>query len=598
MIFVCGIIGYTGYRKASEVILEGLRKLEYRGYDSAGIATLEDGKIASIKDIGRIDDIHRQKNFLQLEGGIGIGHTRWATHGGVTQKNAHPHTDCSGKIFVIHNGVIENFDELRREMQKKGHALTSETDTELVAHLIEEEVRKREGAGKSGKGNGADFGAAFEAAVARLQGSWSLVVLHHSEEAIYLSRNGPPLVLGIGKGEMFCASDVPALLSYTKSVVYVEDGDLVRITKDSFEVRSHGKKVARKAHAITWTAQMAEKEGYPHFCLKEIFEQQGKIREALAADVSAAVEMLQGKDSVAVLACGSSYYAGLVFKLLMQRKLGVHCDVIIGSEFAYARTGKEKVVLAISQSGETADTLSAVRLAKKSGAEIIAVTNVVGSSLYREADANVAIGAGPELAVVATKSFTCQIAALAKIALTLSGDRKALAELKAASEQIESILNRAGEIERLAAKLAERRDFFYIGRSLSFPSALEGALKLKEITYLHAEAYSAGELKHGPLSLLEKGVVVVALAPSDETFAKTMSNIEECKARSADLLVLSDSKEALAKASLHFAMPKVDPAAVPIVYSVPLQLLAYYMAVKLGRDPDKPRNLAKSVTVE
>jgi len=584
---VCGIIGYIGYRKASEVILEGLCKLEYRGYDSAGIATLDGGAIRVIKDIGRIDDIHKQKDFLQLGGNTGIGHTRWATHGGVTQKNAHPHSDCSGKIFVIHNGVIENFDGLRAEMEKKGHRLTSETDTELVAHLIEEEHRKEK-----------EFGTAFAAAVSRLSGSWSLVVLHEGAQEIHLSRNGPPLVLGIGKGEMFCASDVPALLPYTKQVVFVEDGDRARITKDGFEVFASGKRAQRKEHTITWTAQMAEKGGYAHFCLKEIFEQPSKIREALAADVGAAVEMLREKGSIAVVACGTSYYAGLVFKSLLQKKTGISCDVIIGSEFAYASAGREKIVVAISQSGETADTLSAVKLAKKNGAKIIAVTNVVGSSLYRQADANVVIGAGPELAVVATKSFTCQIAALSKIALSLSGDRKTLEELKMASEQIESVLDRAPEIEKLADRLVKRRDFFFIGRSLSFPSALEGALKLKEITYLHAEAYAAGELKHGPLSLLEKDVVVVALAPADETFAKMMSNIQECKARNAELFVLSDSKEALAKAALHFQMPKATPEAIPIVYAVPLQLLAYYMAVKLKRDPDKPRNLAKSVTVE
>jgi glucosamine--fructose-6-phosphate aminotransferase (isomerizing) len=599
---MCGIIGYIGFRKASEVILSGLRKLEYRGYDSAGIATLDSGRISSIKDAGRIDDIHKQKDFLQLSGSIGIGHTRWATHGGVTQKNAHPHADCSGKIFVIHNGVIENFDALRAEMEKKGHKLTSETDTELVAHLIEEECRKAKaaGGGKAGEGEGAeiDFGKAFAAAVSRLSGSWSLVVLHEGAQEIHLSRNGPPLVLGIGKGEMFCASDVPALLPYTKQVVFVEDGDRVRMTKDGFEVFAAGKKVQRKEHTITWSAEMAEKGGYANFMLKEIFEQPSKVQEALAADVGTAVEMLRGKEGIAVVACGTSYYAGLVFKSLLQKKLGTSCDVIIGSEFAYASTGKEKVIVAISQSGETADTLSAVKLAKKNGAKITAVTNVVGSSLYRLADANVVIGAGPELAVVATKSFICQIAVLSKIALTLCGDKKTLEELKGASEQIEGVLDRASEIEKLADRLAKHRDFFFIGRSLSFPSALEGALKLKEITYLHAEAYAAGELKHGPLSLLEKDVVVVALAPTDETYTKTMSNIQECKARNAVLFALSDGKEALAKAAMHFQMPKVVPEATPIVYAVPLQLLAYYMAVKLKRDPDKPRNLAKSVTVE
>ncbi len=584
---MCGIIGYIGYRKASEVILGGLRKLEYRGYDSAGIATL-DSRIRMIKDIGRIDDIHAKKNFLSLEGKMGIGHTRWATHGGVTRENAHPHTDCSQKIYVIHNGVIENFDALKAELAKKGHKFSSETDTEMVAHLIEEEAKKEK-----------DFGKAFASAVARLSGSWSLVVMREGEERIHLSRNGPPLVLGAGKNEMFCASDVPALLPYTKQVVFLEDSDRAEITQEGFAVfDKRGKKIERKPHTIAWTAQMAEKDGYPHFMLKEINEQQGKIREALSSDVGAAVEMLRGQEGIAVVACGTSYYAGLVFKSHLQRMLGVPCDVIIGSEFAYSRTGKEKVVVAISQSGETADTLSAVRLAKKSGARIIGVTNVVGSSLYREADANVTIGAGPELAVVATKSFTCQIAVLTKIVFLLANDRKSIEKLYALSEDIEKVLSRSSEVEKIASELVKHRDFFFIGRSLSFPSSLEGALKLKEITYLHAEAYAAGELKHGPLSLLEKDVVVIALAPSGEALIKTISNIQECRARNALLVVFSDSESAISKSAMHFAMPKVDDATIPIIYAIPLQLLAYHMAVKLSRDPDKPRNLAKSVTVE
>ena len=584
---MCGIIGYIGYRQAAQVILSGLRKLEYRGYDSAGIATL-DGKIRAIKDIGRIDDIHKQKNFLQLRGTAGIGHTRWATHGGVSRENAHPHTDCAGKIFVIHNGVLENFAELRKELSAKGHCLKSETDTELVAHLIEEEAGRQK-----------DFGKAFAAAVKRLRGSWSLVVIREGEEAIHVSRNGPPLVLGRGKGESFVASDVPALLEYTRKAVYLEDGDRARLTREGFEIFGKGgKKVQRKEHLIAWTPEMAEKEGYPHFMLKEIFEQGGKIREALAADVSGAAGLLKGRKDVAVVACGTSYYAGLVFKSIVQSRLGMACDVILGSEFAYSRTGKEKVVVAISQSGETADTLSAVKLAKKSGARIIAVTNVVGSSLYRMADERVVIAAGPEIAVVATKSFTCQIAALSKIALSLAGERKELEGLASSSGQIDAILDRAEEIEKIADSLVSGRDFFFIGRSLSFPSALEGALKLKEITYLHAEAYAAGELKHGPLSLLEQDVAVIALAPSGESLPKMVSNMQECRARNAKLVVFSDDDSALSAGSLCFRMPSCGTLAIPLIYAVPLQLLAYYMAVKLKRDPDKPRNLAKSVTVE
>ncbi len=587
VICMCGIIGYIGYRKASEVIFKGLQKLEYRGYDSAGIATVSKKGISAIKDIGRIDDIHAKRDFLQLEGLMGIGHTRWATHGGVTQNNAHPHTDSTGKIYLVHNGVIENFDSLRASLANKGHKFASETDTEVIAHLVEEESKSTP-----------DFGTAFSKAVAKLSGSWSLVCMHEGEEAIYLSRNGPPLILGIGKDEMFCASDVPALLDYTKRVIYIEDGDMVRFTRDSFSITNGGKKAERKVHTVAWTAKMAEKEGFNHFMLKEIHEQGGKIREALAADVSGAVALLSNQQNITVVACGTSYYAGLVFKQLLQSRAGVNCDVIIGSEFSYVRTGKERVVVAISQSGETADTLSAVRLAKKSGAKIIGITNVTGSSLWREADACVNIAAGPEIAVVATKSFTCQLAALSKIALTLPGSKDGLASLADSSEAIEQILSRSGEIEKLAEKLVRHKDFFFIGRSLSFPSALEGALKLKEITYLHAEAYAAGELKHGPLSLLQKDVVVVVLAPSGISLPKTISNMSECRARDALLVAFSDSDEAIGKSALTFRMPIVPELAIPIVYAVPLQLLSYYMAVALKRDPDKPRNLAKSVTVE
>ncbi len=588
MIFVCGIIGYIGYRKASEVILGALRTLEYRGYDSAGIATMNGG-ISAIKDVGRLEDIHKKRDFLGLEGRLGIGHTRWATHGGVTKKNAHPHTDSKRKIFLVHNGVIENYDALRGALLKKGHRFESDTDTEVIAHLVEDEAAE-----------GGDFFGAFRRAVSRLSGSWSLVAMHEGEEAIYISRNGPPLVVGIGKGEMFCASDVPALLPYTRKVAYLEDSDCARMTREGFAVVDAAGRIAKRNEGkINWTAGMAEKGGYAHFMLKEISEQQGKIREALSADVGAAVSLIKKHGRLTVVACGTSYYAGLVLKELLQSRLAIPCDVVIGSEFAYARTGRETLVMAISQSGETADTLSAVRLAKKSGAKIIAVGNAVGSSLYREADANVMIAAGPELAVVATKSFTCQIAVLVKIALGLGGKKGELASLSRLSLDIENMLARSSEIEKMASELVKHRDFFFIGRSLAFPSALEGALKLKEITYLHAEAYAAGELKHGPLSLLEKDVVVLALAPSGEPLPKTLSNIQECKARNASVVVFSDRKDAIAKSGgTGFLMPEVPKAAIPIIYAVPLQLLAYHMAVKLGRDPDKPRNLAKSVTVE
>jgi glucosamine--fructose-6-phosphate aminotransferase (isomerizing) len=580
---LCGIIGYVGFRKASEVILKGLKKLEYRGYDSAGIATIE-GSIKIIKETGKIEEIDKTKNFTSLEGKIGIGHTRWATHGKVSTENAHPHTDSEGKISLVHNGIIENFEELKEQLEKKEHRFKSQTDTEIIAHLIEEELK-----------NSKNFLEAFKKAISKLTGSWSIVCIYEKEPAIFLSRNGPPLIIGIGKDEMFCASDVPALLEYTKKVIFLEDQDIAVLKKDSYEIFSGEKALKRKIHEIEWTAEMAQKDGYPHFMLKEINEQQNKIKEALAADVSKAAELLKKQKIITVVACGSSYYAGLGFKNILN-KFGIFCNVIVGSEFSNSKTGKEKVIVAISQSGETADTLAAVRFAKKNKAKIIAITNVIGSSLYREADINITIGAGPEISVVATKTFTCQLAVLTKLALAVA--EKKLENLSNISEKIENILMRFNEIKTLAKKLLAYEHFFFIGRGNGYISALEGALKLKEITYLHAEAYPAGELKHGPLSLLDKNIAVIALIPKDQNYSKMLSNLQECIARNAKTVIFSDSKEALQKSDLHFLMPEASEEEISILYVIPLQLLAYFIAVELKRDPDKPRNLAKSVTVE
>ncbi|MCX8197250.1 MAG: glutamine--fructose-6-phosphate transaminase (isomerizing) [Candidatus Micrarchaeota archaeon] len=585
---MCGIIGYVGFRNASQVLYEGLKALEYRGYDSAGIATQRQKKIKVIKDSGRIEQIHSKYNFLQLSGQVGIGHTRWATHGGVTKQNAHPHCDCKKEVFIVHNGVIENFDELKMNLIAGGHSFTSETDTEVIAHLFEEELKSTK--------NAAD---AFASAISKLSGSWAIAAMKKGQQTLYLARNGSPLIIGVGRGEMFCASDVPALLPYTKKVIYLENGDRAILTSGKCLIyNKEGMPAERAVHYVEWTAQMAEKGGYPHFMLKEISEQEEKVKEALAADVSAAVQLLKNQKSFCVVACGSSYYAGLVFKTALQAGTGTVVDVIIGSEFANLWSGKDKVVVAISQSGETADTLAAVRFAKGKGAKIIAITNVAGSSLYREADANVLIGAGPEIAVVATKSFICQLAVLLKIALLLSGKKAQLAKLHGLPSKIAQLMKSSEEIEKIASILCKRKDFFFIGRGMAFPAALEGALKLKEITYLHAEAYPAGELKHGPLSLLDENVVVVALAPSSQNLPKMLSNIQECKARNAQIVIVSDSKEAFEKSKLCIKLPPCETEEIPIVYVIPLQLLAYYMATKLGRDPDKPRNLAKSVTVE
>ena len=583
---MCGIVGYIGGKKASLVVLEALKNVEYRGYDSAGIAVLN-SKIQIIKDVGKLAEIEKKHNFSSLEGTMGIGHTRWATHGSVNSMNAHPHTDESGQICLVHNGIIENFQQLRKDLIAKGCKLSSQTDTELMAHLLSLELKKAK-----------SFRQAFLAALGKIQGSFSFVVMHKGEERLYAARRSSPLVIGVGKNEMFFASDMPAVLSHTRDFVFLGENEAAEITKGGYEIYSlEGKKISRAPTHVEWTAQMAQKEGYAHFMIKEIHEQQTSLRNSLAADISGAKKLLLGAKSISLIACGTSFHAALVFKQLLARE-GKKSEATIGSEYASTVFGKGDVAIAISQSGETADTLLAVRSAKEKGAKIIGITNVVGSSLSREADACVYIGAGPEISVVATKSFTSQLAVLYRLAFALCGQEKQAEKMRNLSSLIEAVLSKESEIKRLAAALCGKKDFFFIGRGISFPIAAEGALKLKEITYLHAESYPAGELKHGPLSLLENGVCVVAIAPSDETASKMLSNIKECKARDATLVCISDSQSMLAECDLHFKMPPCEPLFAPIAYTVPLQLLAYHMTILLGRDPDKPRNLAKSVTVE
>lgn len=583
---MCGIVGYIGGKKASEVVLEALKNVEYRGYDSAGIAVLN-SKIQIIKDVGKLADIEKKHDFSALEGTIGMGHTRWATHGGVNSMNAHPHTDGLGEICLVHNGIIENFQQLRQKLLKAGCKLASETDTELMAHLISLELKKAK-----------DFRGAFLAALGEIEGSFSFVVMHKGEQKLYAARRSSPLIIGVGKGEMFFASDMPAVLSRTREFVFLHENEAAEITRDGYSIYSlSGEKISRSPTHVDWTPQMAQKEGYAHFMIKEIREQQSSIRNALAADISGAKKLLEGAKHISLIACGTSYHAALVFKSLLSQE-GVRSEAIIGSEYQTAVFGKGDVAITISQSGETADTLLAARFAKKKGAKIIGITNVVGSSLSREADACVYIGAGPEISVVATKSFTSQLAVLYRLAFSLTGREKEAQSLRDLSALIEATLTKEAEIKGLAAALCKKKDFFFIGRGLCFPIAAEGALKLKEITYLHAEAYAAGELKHGPLSLLEKDVCVVAIAPSGETTPKMLSNIKECKARNATLIGISDSQSVLSECDLCFKMPQCSGLFAPILYTIPLQLLAYHMTIILGRDPDKPRNLAKSVTVE
>ncbi|WP_010478754.1 glutamine--fructose-6-phosphate transaminase (isomerizing) [Thermococcus zilligii] len=602
---MCGIIGYIGDRNAAEVIVRGLKKLEYRGYDSAGIVTADGETVEIRKGAGRIDNLAERLGFLAMEGNRGIGHTRWATHGVPNDINAHPHKDCTGRIVLVHNGIIENFAELKGELLKRGHRFESDTDTEVIAHLIEEELKNSE-----------NFEEALRRALKRLKGSFALAIVYADEpDRLYVVRNESPLVLGIGEGEMFAASDVPAFLEYTKEAVFLDDGEYAVITKDSYVVKriNTGEIVEKPVHKITWTLEMAEKSGFPHFMLKEIHEQPNAVRDAIHGNrevIKSVAEEIAKYEKVIFVAMGTSYHAALVGKYLFQRLAKKVPLVEEASEFRYEfedLVDENTLVIAITQSGETADTLAAMKLAKRKGARVLAIVNVVGSMATRIADLTLYTHAGPEIGVAATKTYTTQLTVLTMLAIETaralgSADEEYLRSLEKQLDSIPVLIEKAlshGEaLKELAESLRDRRDFFYIGRGISFPTALEGALKLKEISYIHAEGLSAGELKHGPLALLERGVPVVAIAPSGKTFDKMISNIEEAKARGALIIALSDREEVGRVSDVWIEMPELDELLTPIVYVVPLQLMAYHLAVLRGNDPDKPRNLAKSVTVE
>ncbi|ASJ01010.1 glutamine--fructose-6-phosphate transaminase (isomerizing) [Thermococcus gorgonarius] len=602
---MCGIIGYIGDRNAAEVILKGLKRLEYRGYDSAGVVIDDGGKLDVRKGAGRIDDLAERLGFLEMNGNRGIGHTRWATHGVPNDINAHPQKDCTGKIVLVHNGIIENFAELKEELLKKGHRFESDTDTEVIAHLIEEELKNSE-----------NFEEALRRALKRLKGSFALAIVYADEpDRLYVVRNESPLVLGIGDGEMFAASDVPAFLEYTNKAVFLDDGEYAVITKDSYVVKriDTGEIVEKPIHEIEWTLEMAEKAGFPHFMLKEIYEQPGAIRDAIHGNrevIKSVAEEIAKYEKVIFVAMGTSYHAALAGKYLLQRLAKKAPLVEEASEFRYEfedLIDENTLVIAITQSGETADTLAAMKLAKRKGAKVLAIVNVVGSMATRIADLTLYTHAGPEIGVAATKTYTTQLTVLTMLAIELArilgtADEKYLEELERtlerAPELVEQVLGYNSSLRELAETLKDRKDFFYIGRGISVPTALEGALKLKEISYIHAEGISAGELKHGPLALLEDGVPVIAINPSGRVFEKMVSNMEEARARGAMIIALSDRKELERVSDVLIEMPPVDELLTPIIYVVPLQLLAYHLAVLRGNDPDKPRNLAKSVTVE
>jgi len=614
---MCGIIGYIGPKEVVPVLIDGLRKLEYRGYDSAGVAVVNHGAISLRRSAGKLSNLEEAIVHDPITGDYGVGHTRWATHGRPTEENAHPHRDCTGKIVVVHNGIIENYLDLKLELQRQGHKFVTETDTEIVAHLVEREM----------KDDGLEN--AVRRALMLMRGLFALVLISADDpEKIIAVRNGPPIVVGLGDGEFFVASDIPAILSHTRDVVFLGDEEMAVITRTGVSFTDFfGRPVSAATQRVLWDPIMAEKAGYKHFMLKEIFEQPTAARETILGRVSQDTgrvfleEMkiteaqLAQIDRVTILACGTSWHAGLVGKFLIEQLARIPVEVDYGSEYRYRNPIVDAKTLAvvITQSGETADTLAALREAKKDGARSIAVCNVVGSMATRETEGTVYTHAGPEIGVASTKAFTSQLVALYLLALRLGQARGSLTP-EASKPHIDALLQLpllleqalklAPEVEEIAGRFQARTDFLYLGRGINYPIALEGALKLKEISYIHAEGYPAGEMKHGPIALIDERMPVVTIAPHDAVFEKMIGNMQEVKARGGSVIALTtqgdDKLRAILDRSKDFILqvPRSPVLLTPIVMTIPLQLLAYDIAVRRGCDVDQPRNLAKSVTVE
>ncbi len=607
---MCGIVGYTGTRDAGPILLDGLRRLEYRGYDSAGIALVtRSGDLFVEKRAGKVA-ILREALGQPPRAGVGMGHTRWATHGRPSDLNAHPHGDCSGRITVVHNGIVENFQALRDELAARGHKLVSETDTEVVAHLVEESYA-------------GDLAAAVRKALHRLEGAYALVVMHRDEpERLVGARRNAPLLVGLGPHESFLASDVSALVAHTKCVVFLEDGDVADLRPGTAIVTDFdGVIVERPPSEIPWSAEAAEKGGYAHFMLKEIHEQPAALRSAMAGRIADGFVYLPEidpiRDSIAdvtrveLIACGTAYYASLVGAAIVQEWLGIPARANIASEFRYAPPpiDSKTLVIAVTQSGETADTIAAARLAREKRAVVISVTNTMGSAITREADASVFLQAGPEVAVAATKTFVTQVLTLLLVAadiahrwhrLPAAAERDFVSAVQELPAKTQRAIDLAAGMPELAARYAGAAGFMYIGRSFGYPAALEGALKIKEISYLHAEGYAAGELKHGPISLLDAEVPLVAVATRSPVYDKLISNVMEGRAREARIVAVAtegDTKIEQVATDVCRVPDTLDPLST-ILAVVPLQLFAYHVAVARGRDVDQPRNLAKSVTVE
>ena len=612
---MCGIVGYVGDKSAIDIVIEGLKRLEYRGYDSAGAAVIGPEGLQIRRAAGRIKILEGILRERPIDGPIGLGHTRWATHGRPTDENAHPHTDGSGELVVVHNGIIENYLPIKERLQAEGHVFKSETDTEVIAHLIERHLK-----------DVPRLDEAVRRALRELRGSYAIVVLHRRmpDRLVAAKLGAGSVVVGLGENETFLASDIPAILSHTRDVVVLEDGDVAIITRAGVEITDlDGAPVLRTPSRILWDPIMAEKGGYRHFMLKEIFEQpraaadtmRGRVQleggTVVLPDVQLDPDVVAGIQRVILVACGTSYHAAIVGRFMMERLTGIASEVDIGSEFRYrdAVVGPETLIVALSQSGETADTLGAVKAARAKGAPIVGITNVVGSALSREATGTLYTHAGPEIGVASSKTFTATLVACYLLALWLGRRRGALlAEdgrkhiqgLLELPRLMEQTLEMENAVADLAREVSRHKNFLFLGRGINYPLALEGALKLKELSYVHAEGYPAGEMKHGPIALLEDGFPVIALNPRDSSYDRMMGNLEEVRAREGRVISIGHEgdRELRAKSDIMLTVPAAGDLLTPMLLSIPLQLLAYHMAVRLGRDVDQPRNLAKSVTVE
>jgi glucosamine--fructose-6-phosphate aminotransferase (isomerizing) len=609
---MCGIVGYIGNREAAPLILDSLRKLEYRGYDSAGIAVLNGGRVAVRRCEGKLTNLETLLNRDPMLGTIGIGHTRWATHGRPSETNAHPHR--AGDVVVVHNGIIENYLELKEQLLKRGTKFSSETDTEIAAHLVAEKVAE-----------GMDFLEAVRKSLKEIRGSYALLFLNQKDpRRLIVAKNSTPIVIGWGEGEAFIASDIPALLDYTRKVTFLEDGEVGEVSIDSFRLfNGKGKTVKRSFREITWDAVAARKDGYRHFMLKEIHDQPRAIADTFRGRISlktgevslenirlTASEVRRVK-RIHLVACGTAWHACLVGKFMLEEIAKIPAEVDYGSEFRYrtALMDPRSILLMVSQSGETADTLAAVEIARQKKAKVLSVCNVVDSSIPRKSDGVLYTHAGPEISVASTKAFTTQLTALYLLAVALgrcngalsrTQAKKLLADLMHLPHWVEETLKIEPEVESLARDLTQSADFLYLGRGINYPIALEGALKLKEISYIHAEGYPAGEMKHGPIALIDEKMPVVVLLPRDRYFQKTLGNLKEVESRGGKVIILTDEKKLPSEISSFgvLTVPTASHFLTPIVMSVPLQLLAYDIAVHRGTDVDQPRNLAKSVTVE